>query len=138
MHIGQPMRLFAPTEFLSVYFTCRREGAPPFIPSWKSYMNNNRLFLGGDRIGAVVPILGGAHSWLVAGAYHFSLLNGPENLDSLFPLSMCPWEAQLGKQTTDFAIPAANFLTSGILNNTVVGPNSPTQALLLQTMISEP
>jgi len=105
-------RLHAPFELLTVYWSGSREGAPPVLPSSKSYFNNvNRVLIGGGRYGVVTPTLGGVHIWEVAGYFRYVVV-GPEGLDSQFPLAVCPWE---GTQASDFYIPAENFQT-GILN----------------------
>jgi hypothetical protein len=109
------VRLYAPIEFLTVFWSGSCEGAPPILPSSKSYFTNqNRVLVAGGRYGVVTPTLGG-HIWEVCGFFKFIVV-GPEGLNSDFPLSVCPWE---GTAATDFYIPAANFQT-GIIN-----PNSP-------------
>lgn len=110
------VRLHAAMEFLQVFWTAMREGAPPILPSHKSYLTNyNRVFLGGARTAVVVPVFG-AHSWSVSGVWVFAL-PVPEGMDSNFALSMPPWEGAggLGANMNDFMIPSQNF-QSGILN----------------------
>lgn len=129
------VRLHAPFETISVYWTATSEGKPPVLPSHKSYLNNlNRVFLGGERVGVVTPTLVG-HIWVAAGRYDYVVV-GPEGLDSAFNLARCPWETNLLAE--DFYVPAANFVTSGILNPKQIIPNTQypdPDVLLLQTMI---
>jgi hypothetical protein len=109
------VRLHAAIEFVSVYWTATREGAPPILPSPNSYyQNTNRVFLGGERHGVVFPTMVG-HIWMAVGRYDYALA-GPEGLASKFPLSVTPWEALAGAVPTDFYIPAENF-QAGILDS---------------------
>jgi hypothetical protein len=110
-------RLHAPFEKLMVYWTATREGAPPILPSSKSfYQNYNRVLLRGGRRGVVTPTLGG-HIWEAAGFFEFVVV-GPEGLDSSFHLAKCPWE---GTDVSDFYIPAQNF-QAGIIDGAFYGP----------------
>lgn len=114
-------RWHAPFERISVYWTAVCEGAPPILPSHKSYLTNyNRLFLGGDRVGVVYPSLVG-HIWMAAGVYHYQVMS-PEGLTSPFLLSKMPWEGTALDNAVDFYVPASNFQT-GILNPIWLQPN---------------
>jgi hypothetical protein len=106
------VRLHAPVEMISVYWTAVSEGKPPTLPSSKSFLANyNRVLLAGERVGMVFPSLVG-HTWMAAGVFHYCVV-GPEGLDSNLGLSHCPWEKA---PTTDFYIPSANF--QGTILNT--------------------
>lgn len=106
------VRWHAPFELMSVYYTAISEGKPPAVPSHKGYKTNyNRVFLGGERVGLIVPNLIG-HYFHMAGRLDFAIV-APEGLDSEFDLAKCPWELS---DITEFQIPAAYFLDSGILN----------------------
>jgi len=111
------VRLHAPFETITVYWTATREGAPPIIPSPNSYTNNlNRIFLGGARTGLVVPTFGG-HSYSVSGVWVFQIV-GPESLDGDLFLARTPWE---NSEQGRFMIPAQNF-QKGILDATYIQP----------------
>jgi len=134
------VRLHAPFEMLTVIWACSREGAPPDLPSHKAYLTNpNRIFLGGKRVGNITPSLG-CHIFSVSGFFRFAIV-GPEDLDSNFPLSACPWETALGgAQVTDYMIPETSFLDTGIINPsaqpTGLTPPAYIEALELQMAIS--
>lgn len=105
------VRLHAPIEFITVYWTAVSHGKPPVLPSHKSFVQNyNRVFLSGERMGLVTPNIVG-HIWHAAGSFLYVVV-GPEGLSSMFPLAKCPWE---GTAATDFYIPSENF-QSGITN----------------------
>lgn len=106
------LRLHAPFELLAVNWTATRNGAPPVVPSHKSFLRNvNRMFLSGSRGGSEKPTIG-AHIWSCAGVYLYSVAV-PEGLDSDFPLAKVPWDnGQIG----EFYIPAKYFDTQHILN----------------------
>jgi hypothetical protein len=113
------VRLHSPFERISVFWTAICTGAPPFIPSEKSYLKNmNRVFLGGERCGVVTPDMVG-HIWHAAGRYDYIVL-AAEGLSSPFCLAKVPWE--LGK-VQDFYIPSTNFLSQGIINDTWLQPS---------------
>ena len=128
-------RLHAPFELLTVYWSGIKEGAPPILPSSKSYFQNyNRLLLAGGRAGVVTPSLGG-HIWEVCGFFRYVVV-GPEGLDSMFCLAKCPWE---GTANTEFYIPSENF-QEGIINPNWIQPggllpNPVVQQLDLQMMV---
>ena len=106
------VRWHAPYEIMSVYWTAVSEGTPPRVPSHKGYISNyNRVFLGGERVGVITPSIVG-HIFHMAGRLDFAIV-APEGLDSEFDLAKCPWE---DTSISDFQIPAAYFLDSGILN----------------------
>lgn len=108
------VRLHAPFERISVYWSAVSEGKPPILPSDKSFLTNpNRVFLGGERHGVVTPTLVG-HIWIAAGRYDYSV-PGPEGLGSAFGLAKCPWEGTPSDGAQDFYIPVENFI-SGIIN----------------------
>lgn len=107
------VRLHAPLETLSVYWTAVRQGAPPIVPSTRSYRQNlNRVFLGGSRIGSCTPAMFG-HFWVVSGNYEY-LIVAPETLDSDFALARCPWETD--QNLRDFYVPYQHF-QEGIIND---------------------
>ena len=111
-------RLYSPIEFIQVFWTATREGAPPVLPSHKSYLGNyNRTFLGGARNALIVPIQGG-HSFSVSGVYVYAV-NFPEGLDSAFALGKCPWEGAGNDNAKDYYVPTDSFVL-GLLN-----PQSP-------------
>jgi len=111
------VRLHAPFELLSVYWSAISEGKPPVLPSHKSFAQNyNRVFIGGERVGIVTPNIVG-HIWVAAGRYDYVVV-GPEGLDSQFALAKCPWE---NDQSTNFYVPAENFVR-GIINPTYNQP----------------
>lgn len=127
------MRLHAPYEIMSVYWSAVCEGAPPLLPTHRSYFRNlNRVFLGGERYGSVTPTIAG-HFWQAAGVYHYCIPI-PEGLDSNFALGICPWE--MGQNETylpaslDFYIPGNNFI-NGILNRGVDQYGNPLNAVPL-------
>jgi hypothetical protein len=109
------VRLFAPIEFLSVYWSAVSEGKPPILPSYKSFngLNGNRLFLRGERCGIVTPSALG-HIWMAAGVYEYSV-PATEDLDSVFVLSKCPWEGTPTDVARDFYVPVQNFVV-GLFN----------------------
>jgi hypothetical protein len=105
------IRLHSPIEFLSVYWSATKEGAPPILPSHDSFLTNyNRVFLGGHRHGVVIPTTN-AHLWAAAGVFHYVVYE-PEGMLSKFPLSKMPWE---GTSVEDFYVPVENFQI-GIVN----------------------
>jgi hypothetical protein len=111
------VRLHAPLEMLTVFWTATREGAAPRLPSSKSYFQNyNRVLLSGERVGIVVPNTVG-HIWIAAGRFDYCVV-GPEGLDSDFRLAKVPWEST---DASDFYVPMANF-ELGIINSTPVPP----------------
>jgi len=106
------VRWHAPFEMMSVYWTAVSEGKPPRVPSHKGYFQNqNRAFLGGERVGVITPNIKG-HLFHMAGRLDFVVM-APEGLDSEFDLAKCPWE---DTGIEDFQIPADNFLDTGIIN----------------------
>jgi hypothetical protein len=111
------VRLYAPIEFESVFFSASRVGAPPLVPSPDCFnTNNNRVFLGGQQSALVgVPTLDGGHTYCMAGCYYFAIV-GPEGLGSNFRLGKMPWE-----DTTALGnfVPSTNFLALGILDPTM-------------------
>lgn len=129
------VRLHAPVEYLSVYWSAVSEGKPPIVPTHKSFLQNvNRTFLGGERYGVITPTLVG-HIWQIAGRYDY-VVNAPEGLSSMFALAKCPWE---GDAIIDFYMPAENFQT-GIINpiwNQPIGisPDNDVQQINLQMAI---
>lgn len=131
------VRWHAPFEMMSVYWTVVSEGKPPLAPSHKIFFQNgNRAFLGGERVGVVYPNIVG-HIFQMAGVLHFCVV-APEGLDSEFDLSKCPWEQT---SLSDFCIPAANFLDTGIVNPNWhqppgILPDSDVPILNLQAAIS--
>lgn len=132
------VRLHAPFETISVYWSACSEGKPPIVPSSKSFIgNNNRVFLGGERVGICTPTLVG-HIWQAAGVLHYCSVGGEVGgLDGDFFLAKCPWEGSLD---TSFYLPKENFVTKGIFNPTYVQPpglpvDPDVQALDLQMMI---
>lgn len=114
------VRLHAPFELISVYWSAISRGVPPIVPSYQSFFtNSNRLFLGGERYGVVTPDLVG-HIWQAAGRFDYSVVS-PEGMDSAFMLAKCPWEGTATDNAVDFYIPADNFKT-GIINPTLIQP----------------
>lgn len=132
------VRLYAPIEYMTIYWEVTSRGKPPLVPSHRGYArNSNRLFMGGERYGAMTPDYPLGHTFQMAGKLEFAII-APEQLDSPFCLSMCPWE-----QTSiqDFMVPAANFLDTGILNPYSlpprgVLPDPDVPALTLQMMVA--
>jgi len=127
------VRLHAPMEYLTVYFAGERQGAPPILPSSKSYFQNyNRVLIAGGRYGFVIPTFGG-HIWHVAGFFRYVVV-GPEGLDSNFALAKMPWE---GQAVTDFYVPADNF-QAGMINAALGNPRglslTPAAQLLAQEL----
>lgn len=112
------VRLHAPMEMITVYWTAISEGKPPRLPSHKSFATNyNRVFLGGERVGITYPSVVG-HVWIAAGRFDYVVV-GPEGLESRFALAKCPWE---GTTASDFYIDASNFQRSGIFNPLAIVP----------------
>jgi hypothetical protein len=127
------VRLYAPFERISIYWSALSKGKPPILPSEKSFLanpnaplNQNRVFLGGERYGIVTPDIVG-HIWVASGVYHYSC-PAPEGLSSNFGLANCPWENTPYNTSQDFYIPLENFVV-GLLaqppQNTGLQPFAP-------------
>jgi hypothetical protein len=115
------VRLHAPFEMLTVYWSACSLGKPPICPSYKSFFTNqNRLFIGGERYAVCTPDLVG-HIWQAAGRLEFSVV-APEGLDSDFGLAKCPWEGTPLDQALNFYLPSGNFKVG------IIKPDSPLPA----------